>query len=145
MIAPIDSILSRLQKVRLRQPGQWSSCCPAHEDKSPSLSVRETPDGAVLLYCFAGCEVYAIVTALGMDISELFPPRKLSGQEPKRIQRLLTTGQALELLDFESNLVAIAAANVAKGITLTANDLNRIKQAAGRVSWLRRQSGVNRA
>ena len=131
--------------MRLRQPGQWSSCCPAHEDKSPSLSVRETPEGAVLLYCFAGCEVYAIVTALGMDISELFPPRKLSGQEPKRIQRLLTAGQALELLDAESNLVAIAATNVAKGIALTTNDLNRIKQAAGRVSWLRRKSEANRA
>jgi hypothetical protein len=145
MIAPIDSVLSRLEKVRLRQPGQWSACCPAHKDKSPSLSVRETSDGAVLLHCFAGCEVSEVVAALDLDMNALFPLRKINGQESKRIGRLLTAGQALELLDVESHLVAVAASNLAKGLALTPNDLNRITQAAGRVAWLRRESGVNHA
>jgi DNA primase len=44
--APIDNVLAQLTKVRQRQPGQWSACCPAHADKGPSLSVRETPERA---------------------------------------------------------------------------------------------------
>ena len=137
--SPIDSILAHLQKVRQRQSGQWSACCPAHDDKVPSLSVRETPEGAVLLHCFAGCSVAEIVSTLGLEMSDLFPTRKFMGRESKRTPRLLTAGQALELLDKESNLVAITAANVLRGGTLNQNDLFRINQAAGRISWLRNE------
>ncbi len=135
--APIDSVLTQLTKVRQRQPGQWSARCPAHADRGPSLSVRENPDGAVLLYCFAGCSVGAVVAALGMDMSELFPPRQATGNEPKRTPRLLTAGQALELLDREALLVAVTAANVLHGVMLNQNDLTRITQAVGRIHWLR--------
>ena len=75
--APITKILAQMTKVRQRQPGQYSACCPAHDDKSPSLSVRETPDGAVLLYCFSGCPVSEVVNALGLEMSDLFPPRQV--------------------------------------------------------------------
>ena len=138
--APIDNVLAQLTKVRQRQPGQWSACCPAHADKGPSLSVRETPEGAVLLYCFAGCSVGAVVAALGLDMSDLFPPRHVTGNEPKRTPRLLTAGQALELLDREAHLVAVAAANVLHGVVLNQNDLTRITQAAGRIHWLHDES-----
>lgn len=46
--------------------------CPAHDDRSPSLSVREAAGGKVLLYCFAGCETAAVVAALGMSMGDLF-------------------------------------------------------------------------
>ena len=66
MTAPIDLILPLLTKARQRQPGQWSACCPGHDDKRPSLSVRETPEGAVLVHCFSGCSADAVVAALGL-------------------------------------------------------------------------------
>ena len=140
MTAPIDLILPLLTKVRQRQPGQWSACCPAHEDRGPSLSVRENTDGAVLVHCFAGCSADDVVAALGMDMAALYPPRAKSGREPQRQPRLLTAGQALELLHSELNLVAVAAGNIANGVTLTQPDLNRLLVAAGRVSWLRSES-----
>ncbi len=32
----------------------WQACCPAHEDRTPSLSI--TPKGErILLHCHAGC------------------------------------------------------------------------------------------
>src|SRR5436190_24051434 len=31
--------------------GQVLVCCPAHEDKTPSLAVKESADGTVLLTC----------------------------------------------------------------------------------------------
>ena len=36
----VDVVLSRLERVR-RSGGSWVARCPAHEDRSPSLSVRE--------------------------------------------------------------------------------------------------------
>ena len=140
MTSPIDLILPLLMKARQRQPGQWSACCPGHDDKRPSLSVRETPEGAVLVHCFSGCSADAVVAALGLSLADLFPPRKLSGNEPKRQPRLLTAGQALELLDREAQLVAVAASNMLHGVVLNQNDLTRITQAAGRITWFRDES-----
>jgi hypothetical protein len=81
-----------------------------------------------------------VVAALGMDMAALYPPRVKSGREPQRQPRLLTAGQALELLDNEANLVAVAAGNLHSGVTLTQPDLDRLLVAAGRVSWLRSES-----
>jgi len=35
----IDHIVSRLERVRRTGPDSWVACCPAHEDRHPSLSV----------------------------------------------------------------------------------------------------------
>ncbi len=139
--APIDNVLPLLRKVRQRQPGQWSARCPAHDDAGPSLSVREGADGSVLLHCFAGCAVGAVVDALGLEMSGLFPPRQLSGREPKRQPRLLSAAQALELLSGEAYLVAVCAGNVLHGVALTQADLDRLTQSVRRIAWLREESG----
>jgi CHC2 zinc finger len=34
----------------------WVARCPAHDDRTPSLSVRDSTNGKVLLGCHAGCE-----------------------------------------------------------------------------------------
>lgn len=134
---PIDRVLSLLTKTRRRQPGQWSACCPAHDDKGPSLSVRETPEGAVLLHCFAGCEVAEIVAAIGLELHDLFPPQDRPANAPKRTAKLLTTGQALDLLHDEAQLVGICAGNIGHGVALTDADRERVLQAAGRIAYIR--------
>lgn len=140
-VAPIDRALSQLDSVRKRQQGQWSARCPAHDDKGPSLSVRETPEGAVLLHCFAGCEAGEIVGAMGLELHDLFPPRENHAQSPKKIANLLTAAQALELLAMESWLVAVALNNYLQGIALTPLDMARLRLAAGRINLLREQTG----
>ena len=47
---PIDLILSRIKGWRKVDDG-WRAPCPAHEDKTPSLSIKEADDGAILLNC----------------------------------------------------------------------------------------------
>ena len=54
--------------------------CPAHDDQTPSLSIREADDGRVLLNCFAGCEFQQIMSALRLEVQDAFPEsqRKLA-------------------------------------------------------------------
>src|SRR5205823_4966813 len=37
---------------------------PAHQDREPSLSIRDANDGKVLVCCHAGCTQDAVITAL---------------------------------------------------------------------------------
>jgi putative DNA primase/helicase len=42
----------------------WTACCPAHEDRRPSLAITETKDGTVLVRCHAGCDQRNVIEAL---------------------------------------------------------------------------------
>lgn len=46
--------------------GRWLARCPAHNDHTPSLSIREGDDGRVLLLCRTGCRTEAVLSALGL-------------------------------------------------------------------------------
>lgn len=59
-------------KTPKKSGSSYSSCCPAHDDENPSLSIREASDGKILLHCFAGCPVASICNALGLVMSDLF-------------------------------------------------------------------------
>lgn len=83
---PVERVLARLQGVRQTGEGRWVALCPGHNDRHPSLSVRETPDGKVLLRCWAGCPTSAVLAALGLRWRDLFPdgtrrPRTARGRK----------------------------------------------------------------
>lgn len=59
--------------------GNWQ--CPSHEDSYPSLSIKDTTEGHVLLFCHAGCSYKQIMESLGLGTKILFQPHFLS---PKR-------------------------------------------------------------
>jgi putative DNA primase/helicase len=44
--------------------GQWICQCPAHEDRRPSLAVRDGDGGIVLVFCHAGCKQSDVIDAL---------------------------------------------------------------------------------
>ncbi|CUJ95572.1 conjugative transfer relaxase protein TraI [Ruegeria denitrificans] len=49
--------------------GRWSgrsgiACCPAHDDRSPSLSIANGHSGQLLLTCHAGCSFVHVLEAL---------------------------------------------------------------------------------
>ena len=67
----VAKILQRLHGVRQTSNNSWTACCPAHDDRSPSLHVTVTSD-RVLLKCFAGCTTEAICDALGIELRDLF-------------------------------------------------------------------------
>lgn len=57
----------------------WSARCPGHDDRNASLSIAEGKDGRILLRCHAGCSAESIVSALGMNLADLFPQRITNG------------------------------------------------------------------
>jgi hypothetical protein len=72
VVSPYERFTSALREHGSRRRGRnWN--CPAHDDRHPSLSVDESPTGMVLLKCHAGCEWRAILDALGLQPSDLFP------------------------------------------------------------------------
>ena len=66
-----NHILSKLEKVRPSGKGAWMACCPAHNDRNPSMRIADKGD-RILLHCYAGCAPQSILAALGMTYSDLF-------------------------------------------------------------------------
>jgi len=82
----LERFLHRLQGVRRCGGDGWTSRCPAHRDKGPSLSVRER-DGKILLHCFAGCSIEAICASLQIKVQDLFAQPNMPSAPKPRIVR----------------------------------------------------------
>ncbi|MDA8205335.1 MAG: toprim domain-containing protein, partial [Thermaerobacter sp.] len=80
MSAPIDVLLSRLDKVKKTSDG-WQALCPAHDDRNPSLSIKEGTDGTLLVKCWSGCSARDIVAAIGLGLGDLFPDHLRKGRK----------------------------------------------------------------
>lgn len=126
-------LLDRLEGVRETGPGRWLARCPAHEDRSPSLSVRELDD-KVLVYDFAGCGVHDILAAVGLEASALFPPPGSVSYEGRRRPqaRRIPAADILAALGADLSFIAICAADMGHGDTLDVCDMARLNQASAR-------------
>jgi phage/plasmid primase-like uncharacterized protein len=69
----IDNLLDRLDRVSRRGYNQWMACCPVHDDRAPSVSIKLESDNKILIKCFAGCDTKSIVSAVGLTIGDLMP------------------------------------------------------------------------
>ena len=74
--SPLDRILSRLPRHK-QHGGGYMAPCPSHDDRNPSLSLREGRDGRVLIKCFAGCDYKDVVGALGLQTADLFSMKRI--------------------------------------------------------------------
>lgn len=124
----VDAVLHKLDKVKRTAQGKWIARCPAHDDKGPSLSIREKEDGKILLWCFAGCSAQEVADAAGIKMTDLFPDAG-----PYREQRYaeaikygFNAFDVLRAARFELLLVAVAASNIASGVELTEADRQRL-------------------
>lgn len=128
------AIIDRLQKVKRTAPGRWIARCPAHEDKSPSLSIRELDDGRVLINCFAGCGAIDVLDSLGLEWGALFPEdRRELPQSSSRIP----ARDLLEIISAETSVVAMAAADMLEHKSINETDWQRLTQAAARIGRAR--------
>jgi hypothetical protein len=132
---PVETLIARLDRVRKSGRG-WTAKCPAHEDRTASLSITAGDDGRVLLHCFAGCCTADVVAAAGLQIADLFvrkPTADMTFAERAALKEHGRQAQwraALNVLSLESKIVQIAAREMAKGKPLTQEDCARVIQAS---------------
>jgi hypothetical protein len=126
-----SKVLDRVASPKQTGAGRWISRCPAHEDKSPSLSIRETDEGRCLLHCFGGCTTSDVLAALGLSFADLFD--KPLAQYLPPVRGGFSARELLELNAHEATVVSLLADKAATG-TLTADDMQRLAQAAERLS-----------
>jgi len=81
--------------------------CPAHPDRSPSLSVTLATHGEVLVYCFGGCSQSAVIAALherglwsgraldGRDRGVIYAPRSMHGSRDDHDRKRLNQARDL--------------------------------------------------
>ena len=74
--------ISCLRNVRRTSRG-WVGSCPGHEDKTPSLSIREGERG-LLVKCWAGCTIEQICRALNLQIGDLFFDRRIDPEDKRK-------------------------------------------------------------
>jgi hypothetical protein len=78
-VEPLTTVLAALRAnhwyIRPYGTDRYLCRCPAHDDRHPSLSIRITNDGTVLLKCHAGCATRNILDNLGLKFCDLFPRR----------------------------------------------------------------------
>lgn len=128
LIAALDGVRASKTKARC-----WNAKCPAHADKSPSLLITEKDDGGVLVHCFAGCSAFEIVSAVGLDIAELFPPKDPQYPGRKPIKRAFNAHDVLIAVASEATIACIIINELinGKGITPAAKD--RLTTCAARL------------
>lgn len=125
-------LLDRLDGVRQSGPGRWLAKCPAHDDRGPSLSIRELEDGRVLVHDFAGCAAADVVASLGLAMTDLFPERP-TDHRSRPTRAWLDARDALAALAIEGQVLAVAAGNWCQGTEFTQTDVERVSLAAGRI------------
>jgi hypothetical protein len=98
----------------------WSAKCPAHDDRSPSLSIREGDGGRVLLRCFAGCSVDSILADLKLGRRDLFagPP-----PNPEQLAALRAAKVAREQAEHAKRQTRLAAIVKAEKLQAVVNAL----------------------
>lgn len=129
----IDVLLSRLDGIRKTGQDRWMARCPAHGDKTASLSIRDD-QGKILLRCFAGCSVHEVVAAVGMNLADLFPPRAAEPwQTCKPFKRPFDALGALQALSDDALVVALCASALARGEAIAGSDRQRLLDSVSRI------------
>lgn len=124
----IHQILGQLEHVRQTGPGKWLARCPAHDDRSPSLAIREADD-RILIHCFAGCGVAEILQAIGLDMADLFPERVTDRYGQKSSLPKFSAYELFPLLVQEAIILALAWSDAMSKRALSDADYQRVKQA----------------
>lgn len=125
-----DKLLTYLKRVQKTGQDRWIASCPGHDDKHPSLAIREVGD-RILLHCFAGCSAYEIVSDVGLELSDLFPKR-VTHEGNRPLSRPFPAADILRCLCSETTYLMVCASDLSKGEKLDDKSQKRLLQSASR-------------
>ena len=121
--------MNNFDGVRETGNGQYSCRCPAHEDKSASLGIKEGDGNRILLNCFAGCDVKSILESAGLEWKDILPDNQLYQAEKHSFNPFAV----LKMIRDEVLIIGLASADIRKGKPLNDKDHNRLLEAVANV------------
>jgi|GEM_PF-575893 len=131
----LQLFIDRLEGIKTNGGGKWLAKCPAHNDRSPSLAIKLVDD-RILIHCFAGCSVQAVLDAVGLDMADLFPDRTANNGVSTPKAPRLSPYELFPLLTQEALILALAFDAVVSGDALSDTDKERAEQAFNSVMRL---------
>ena len=137
----IQNLLARLEKVRKTHvkngDESYIASCPCHKDNHPSLAITLKSDGVILLHCFSQqCTPHEITQAVGLEMSDLFPPKPQQHvtQNQRRGGLSFNPFQVLQILLFDLIQALAMMLSLQKGDSLTSQDVNQFSEIVCRLS-----------
>lgn len=131
-MSKLDNFLSRLHKVR-KNGKDYMAACPAHDDKSPSLTIAEKEDGRVLVHCFGGCETSDVLAAVGLEMKDIMP-ENVGFHRRKPDRRPFNAMDILSAVRLDLTQALIVCKDIQAGKVLTEDESLAMARIVGRVS-----------
>jgi len=125
-----ERLLSRLDGVRKTGADRWIARCPAHEDRSPSLSIRDLGD-RVLVHDFGGCSAVDVLAAVGLELSALFEATERR-ELPHKEQKPFPAADVLCALSADAMLIYTFGTALSEGKCLSSQDRQALLEAVSR-------------
>jgi len=98
----------------------FTACCPAHDDKHPSLSISDG-NNTILVHCFAGCPQQDVIAALK---DRGLWPEATKEQRTQAVRRRTQTE-----IDHARTVLQIADSDIKNGIELGKADKAIVRAA----------------
>lgn len=139
MTTRTDVLLGRLQRVRRSGPSSWRADCPnGHRHARGSLAITESDEGRLLVTCFACHDTPAVLSAVGLELSDLYPERirDLTPEGRRRAREAFKQSAwaaALRVLEREASVCVVAAGMLRAHLALTHDDDARLATAMDRI------------
>ena len=137
----INNLISRLEGIKKTGSHSWICKCPAHQDRTASLHIKDDGDDKILLNCFAGCDTYSILKSIGLDWQDVLPDSNAIHKiEPKK--QILYSTEALALIRFETQIVCLIAFEMKKTRIASDDAVERLELAMQRINKAMEASNV---
>jgi hypothetical protein len=123
-----ELLLSRLNGVRNTGRDKWLALCPAHDDRSPSLSIKQLDD-KIIFRCFAGCDYLSVLNAIGLDASALFPDRITNPYEKQKPAPRFNKSELFDIALSEAGILALGWNDLLVNGSVSDTDRERVQRA----------------
>jgi hypothetical protein len=115
VIMQIEDFVARLENVKTKGRGQYLCSCPAHADSDPSLAVTQTPNGKILVKCFAGCSALEIVHSMQLTLEDLFADAYQENPMAFAQREIASRRKVLDKIEYAKTYLGLVTAQLKAG------------------------------
>src|SRR5690349_7143059 len=90
----VDRVAHALGGAKQVDPDSWYCRCPSHDDKKPSLWIKQRPGGGLFVKCYAGCARENVEEAL--KAAKLWPKSGARKKDNSAERRRNREGEKVE-------------------------------------------------